>query len=131
MSPLVRWARFNLVGVLGSGIQLAALQVLSHLIPGHVLAHTIAAVELALLHNFCWHVRFTWRERQIATPRSRQLVRFHLSNGVVSFAGNTFITWVLVTRAGWPPIVANLLAIVSCSAVTFLLSDAWAFSSIS
>src|SRR5947209_20029363 len=128
MIPIVRWARFIIVGVLGSGLQLASVQVLSHLFPGHLLAATTAAVELALLHNFWWHVRFTWRDRRIATRRSRQLVRFHLSNGLFSFAGNTFVTWALVTRTGLPAVVANSFAIVACSAVNFLLSDAWAFN---
>ena len=127
MSPLARWMRFNLVGLIGAGVQLGAVQVLSHLIPGRVLIDTVAAVELALLHNFCWHVRFTWRERA-STPRFRQLVRFHLSNGLVSFAGNALVTWALMIRAGSTAIVANLFGIVACSAVNFLVSDAWAFS---
>lgn len=127
MSPLVRWLRFNLVGAVGAGVQLSAIHVLCGWFPRHVAAATIAAVEIALLHNFCWHVWFTWRGQAIEISRLRQLLRFQLSNGVVSFAGDTFITWGLIARAGLSPVLSNLFAIVSCSAVNFLLSEVWAF----
>ena len=63
MNPLIRWAKFNAVGVLGMGVQLAALAGFNRLFAGHYLAATCAALEVTLLHNFVWHERFTWRDR--------------------------------------------------------------------
>ena len=41
------------------------------------------ATELAILHNFLWHVRWTWGDRPATQAESfRRLMRFHLGNGV-------------------------------------------------
>ena len=49
----------------------------------HYLVATAIAVEAAVLHNFCWHQRWTWRDRRAAsrTTAVRRLGRFHLLNG--------------------------------------------------
>ena len=64
-----RWLKFNFVGALGIGVQLAALATLTTL-GLRYLAATALAVETAVVHNFLWHERMTWRDR--ATPLLRQ-----------------------------------------------------------
>ena len=66
MNVLVRWGKFNLVGVIGAAVQLCSLVVLNHLLPGRYLCATAAALELTLLHNFLWHLRYTWPDPAIA-----------------------------------------------------------------
>ena len=128
MTPLTRWAKFNLVGVLGVGVQLAALALFNRLLRGHYVTASAIALELTLLHNFVWHLNFTWRDRRTTLAWRRQLARFHLTNGLVSLAGNLALTHVLVHRAHMPILAANALAILSCSAANFLLSHRWAFA---
>jgi putative flippase GtrA len=124
-----RWAKFNLVGVLGMGVQLGALAVLGRRMPGHYLWATAAAIELTLVHNFVWHWRFTWRERrQDGAGWGRRMVRFQAANGAVSMAGNLGLMRVLVSRAGLPVVAANAVAIVCCSALNFGLGEWWAFA---
>jgi hypothetical protein len=54
------------------------------------LVSTAAAVEAAVLHNFAWHQRWTWRDRRPASAHETlgRLLRFHALNGAVSLAGN-------------------------------------------
>ncbi len=55
-----RWLRFNAVGLAGIVVQLAALAALKQWTDLPVLAATAIAVEIAVLHNFYWHERWTW-----------------------------------------------------------------------
>ena len=128
MNALVRWCKFNLVGAIGMAFQLAVLAFLNYCAPGHYLYATAAAIELTLLHNFGWHVRFTWRDRREGFRLIRQLVRFHASNGLVSMLGNLVLMRILVQGAHVPVLVANGVAILVCSMINFLLGDQWAFA---
>lgn len=128
MNALIRWGKFNLVGIFGAGMQLAALAALNPLAGGHYLLATAAALELTLMHNFIWHLHYTWHDRRFRSGRSSQFLRFHLSNGLVSFAGNLILMRLLVGAAHLPVLVANCIAIVACSLVNFFLGDRWVFA---
>jgi hypothetical protein len=56
---------------------------------------TAVAVAGAVIHNFAWHRRWTWRDRahdRVVTA----FVRFALANGAVSLAGNIMAMALLV-----------------------------------
>lgn len=127
MSALARWGKFNLVGVMGVATQLGLLAVLNRFMPGHYLFASAVALEFTLLHNFVWHVQYTWRDRRYRAPLLEQGVRFHFSNGIVSFLGNLALMKVLVTDARLPVVPANGIAILCCSLVNFCLAELWAF----
>lgn len=127
MNTLIRWGKFNLVGAMGMVVQLAALALISRWTAGHYLFATAAAIEITLLHNFVWHLHFTWRDRRDRSALLAQLVRFHLSNGMVSIVGNLALMRILVADAHLPLLVANGIAILCCSIVNFCLGDNWAF----
>ena len=132
---LVRWCKFNFVGGIGIAVQFAALFLLKAVLHFNYLAATALAVEAAVLHNFVWHERFTWSERTKLSKtenRSHQrqlarLLRFHLTNGAVSIAGNVALMKVLVGQAHMNYLVANAIAIAVCSLANFLLSETWVF----
>ena len=128
MTALVRWAKFNAVGVVGMGVQLGSLAVLNKVLRGHYLVASAAALEVTLLHNFVWHVRYTWRDRPAQGSRVARMVRFQMSNGLVSLVGNLVLMRVLVQDAGVPVIAANGVAIVACSVANYCLGDRWAFA---
>jgi putative flippase GtrA len=129
VNALIRWCKFNLVGAIGVAFQLAVLALLNRCAPGHYLYATAAAIELTLLHNFAWHVHFTWRDRRNSFTLIRQLLRFHASNGLVSMLGNLVLMRVFVQEAHLPVLIANGIAILVCSLVNFRLGDVWAFAS--
>ena len=128
MKILHRCGRFTLVGAMGMVVQLVALALLNHWMPGRYLVASAAALELTLVHNFIWHIRYTWRDRREDVHWLHALVRFHLSNGAVSIGGNMAVMWVLVHHAHLPVLMSNLIAIACCSVANFGLGDRWAFA---
>jgi putative flippase GtrA len=128
MSTFARWWKFNLVGSMGMVVQLAALALFAGLAPEHYLIASAVAVELAVLHNFVWHLHYTWRDRRDDSSWTVQLLQFHLSNGLVSLLGNLVLMRVLVHEARLPLLVANSVAILCCSIANFCLGNSWAFA---
>ena len=118
---LIRWLKFNAVGAAGIAVQLAALALLKGALHVHYLAATALAVEAAVLHNFFWHERFTWRDRPAGGVRARlaRLARFHAGNGLISILGNLAIMRLLVGQAHLNWFTANLIAIAVCSLANF------------
>lgn len=114
------WIRFNAVGIIGFAVQLLVLAALIRL-GVHYLAATVIAVEAAVLQNFVWHERWTWRARCGGlTGRAGRLRRFHLLNGVVSVLGNLAMMRLLVGALGLPAVPANLVTVLVCSIVNFV-----------
>jgi len=126
----IRWGKFNLVGAMGMVLQLGALALINRWSAGRYLYATAAAIELTLLHNFLWHVHYTWPGRRDGATLLRQLLRFHLSNGLVSMLGNLVLMRLLVDEARLPLLVSNVAAIVSCSLANFYLGNNWAFTGV-
>jgi putative flippase GtrA len=128
MNTFIRWGKFNLVGVMGMVVQLAALALIDHVAPGHYLLATAAAIEITLLHNYVWHTRYTWRDRCDGASLWTQCFRFHLSNGMVSMLGNLAVMRILADEAHMPLLAANTIAILFCSMMNFCIGDRWAFA---
>jgi putative flippase GtrA len=125
---LIRWLKFNAVGLLGVGVQLTALTLLTKLAGVHYLIATPLAVETAVLHNFVWHERYTWRDRTSANPgKLRRLFRFHLTNGLLSLVANVLLMRLLAGVLRLPLVAANALCIVSCSLANFAMSHLLVF----
>ena len=128
-SSLTRWLAFNAVGVAGMAVQLAVVAALVHL-GCHYLVATVLAVEAAIVHNFLWHQRWTWRDRpaQSASETAGRLLRFQVLNGTISLLGNVGVTAWFTGIVGLNPIVSNLIAITVCSLLNFVFSEALVFS---
>ena len=127
---MIHFIRFNVVGVFGFALQSSALFVLTHgAHPFGYLLATAAAVELAVLNNFIWHQRWTWRDRPSATAGEtvRRLAKFNLTNGAVSITGNLVFMSILVGRLGLPIAGSNVVSVVACSICNFFLADRIAF----
>ena len=122
-----RWWRFNAVGAIGIVVQLVALLSLNQFAAVHYLAATLIAVELAIIHNFLWHERWTWKDRE-AGGSMRRLVRFNLANGLVSLVGNLALMPLMVQAFRLGLLPANVVAIAICSLVNFVLADRVVFA---
>ena len=118
---MIRWMKFNAIGMLGALVQLGILALLTH--SGvHYLIATAIAVETAVLHNYFWHVRWTWK------GRGGSLWRFHAANGAVSLLSNLLLMRLFAEWLGIPVVAANVLAIGVTSLVNFLLGALWVFA---
>ena len=123
-----RWCVFNAVGVMGATWQLLVLTVLIRLLGIDGPVATALAVEAAILHNFLWHERWTWGERDAGTGgRWLRLARFNLVAGALSITTNVVLTAAYAEAFAMDYVLANLLAIGSCSILTFLASDRLVF----
>jgi putative flippase GtrA len=125
-----RWVRFSIVGALGMGVQLMVLTALLRGLDVHYLWATALAVEAAVLHNFCWHERWTWRERASGSAgrTSQRLAAFHMVNGTISLAGNVALVGLFAGALGVDPITAGVAAVGVCSVVTFAACDRHVFA---
>jgi putative flippase GtrA len=129
----VRWLRFNLVGGIGIALQLGLLFLMKSALHLNYLAATALAVEATVVHNFLWHERYTWadRVRRSYRPSYRQslarLLRFNLTNGAVSMLGNLALMKMAVAFGHINYLAANGIAILVCSLLNFLMSNAYVF----
>jgi putative flippase GtrA len=131
LSPTAqRWLRFNFVGAIGIGVQLAAFTLYTSDAGLNYMLATALAVETAVLHNFLWHERFTWRGLPRATWRDSavRLLKFHAGNGLISILGNLMLMRFFVGVLHLHPyVLANCLAIAICALANFLVSDRYVF----
>jgi len=124
-----RFGRFNLVGLMGAALQLVLLDLLMERFGLSGVVAAPIAVETAVLHNFFWHERFTWRDQRTIGLRQRaiRLWRFHAGNGLISLAGNTLLIYCLSHYLHAPPLTAAVTAIALCSPINFLVADCWVY----
>ena len=123
----VRWWKFNAVGAMGIVVQLVALTLLKSGLHVNYLIATALAVEAAVIHNFFWHERYTWADRE-SKSRLIRFAKFNLSNGAISILGNVALMRMLVGVLGLNYFLANALSIAGCSLLNFVVSDRLVFT---
>ena len=123
----LRWLKFNAVGGIGIAVQLAALTILKSGLHANYLAATALAVETAVIHNFIWHERFTWKDRKTGQAATRFL-KFNLTTGALSIFGNLLLMGFLVGGLHLNYLLSNILTIAACSVLNFLMSDRFVFA---
>ena len=117
---MTRWLKFNAVGAIGAVLQLCVLAILVKLGVQYLVA-TALAVEAAVLQNYYWHTRWTWK------GRDGSLWRFHLANGLISVISNLILMRIFTGTLGIQPVFANLMAIALTSVANFLFGARWVF----
>jgi putative flippase GtrA len=123
-----RFGRFTAVGLMGAVIQLLLLYFATKEFGLPSVAAMPVAAEIALLHNFIWHERFTWRDRATSPGEiAARLWRFHIASGLISLGGNTIAMYFLVQRLEVPAMPAAVAAMVLCSMANFLATDRWVY----
>lgn len=123
----LRWMKFNAVGAVGIVVQLTVLAILKSGLGMNYLLATAIAVEASVLHNFFWHERFTWADRQ-TRARFRRLAAFNGTNGAISILGNLILMRLFTGSLGFNYFLANMLSIAACSLANFLVSDLLVFA---
>jgi putative flippase GtrA len=132
----IRFLRFNVVSVLGIGVRLLAAWALVNGLGLHYLIGTTLAIEASILHNFFWHLHWTWGPAAAPAggggraPRDHvffRCVAFHASNGLVTFLGAMVLMPMLVGSLGLHHLVANFIAICFTGLLNFYLGDRLVF----
>ena len=127
-----RGARFFWVGAAGFVVQAVTLSLLAAAGLPYPAA-TVVAVEAAILHNFLWHERWTWADRTAGLKagshgRLGRLLRFNGTTALVSIAGNVALMGLFVGWLHLPLLAANLLCVLTLSALNFLSADRLVFT---
>ena len=120
-----RWGIFNVVGLLGFGVQLFALFLLKRVAGLDYRLATACAVEFAVLHNFFWHENVTWAD-VVSLSRGgvwERFLRFQVANGFISVFGNVAMSWALVRWTRMPYLLANAASVAICSLLNFVVGD--------
>ena len=113
---------------MGVAVQLVTLVSLTEALGLNYLVATMLAVETAILHNFVWHEHWTWRDRDPGTQgRWTRLAWFNLVTGALSISSNLVLTALYVNALGIHYAIANLMAIATCSLLTFVANDRFVF----
>jgi putative flippase GtrA len=110
------------------GVQLVSLACFDRWFAGRYLCASAGAIELTLLHNFVWHRKYTWSDNGHKVGWIGQLVRFHLSNGVVSMLGNLVLMRLFVHELRLPLLVSSTMAVICCSLVNYTFANSWVFA---
>ena len=130
MTPLaVRWLKFNAIGAIGILVQMGCFALLFSVLHLNYLVATALAVEAAVLHNFVWHERFTWKDRGGGGRRASlfRLARFHAGNGVVSILGNVVLMRLLAGGLHMNHYLASGISIALCALLNFAVSEWFVF----
>ena len=131
MSTWSRFLRFNAVGALGVAVQLSLVWLVASVLGASAILATTIGVAGAVGHNFLWHRRWTWADRNQARSTLRTaeaFAKFALANGAVSLIGNVIATVVVARTLGAGPLIANVIGIVCCGLLNFRASDRMVFT---
>jgi dolichol-phosphate mannosyltransferase len=120
-----RAVRFGLVGLGGTGVNLAALYLFHGLLGWPTLSGVLLASELAILQNFLWNNRWTFGRRDASLGR---LVRFNLSS-LSGLLISVVTTSVLVT-GGVPYLLADLIGVADGAVCNFAASTLWTWKDV-
>ena len=128
-----RFLRFNLVGAIGVGVQLALLTLLTRFFGLNYLWATGVAVSITLWHNFAWHERFTFYDRvcdrtaRTASAIAARFLKFNLLTGLISIGGNILLMHWLRGHFRLPLTAAAVLAIGVCGLFNYMANDCLVF----
>ena len=126
-SPLARLAKYGVVGLSGVAVDMTLLYLLSDptTLGLGLTRSKIIAAEVALLNNFVWNDRWTFRDLSRQDPGVsawfRRLWRFHVVC-VIGIAINVVLLNVLFNVVGMNRYAANLIAIALVTAWNFALN---------
>jgi putative flippase GtrA len=119
---------FAVVGAMGFVVQVGVIASLTTMAHWQYWTATIAAVEVAILHNFWWHEQWTWRRRRpLHGEVLTRLLRFHAGAGCISIAGNVLFTTLGVQSLHVGVVTANIGAVALTSLANFWVANRWIF----
>ena len=135
LQPMLRWrfVKFGAVGASGTVINIVVLYLSQEFLMQHIadfqarLNYSIAlAITVATLNNFYWNRRLTWRDRvHQAHPSALRLFAKYVAAAALAIVLQSLLTKWLALYMHY--ILANLVAIVLASVVSFVANDRLTF----
>ena len=135
LQPMVRWRfiKFGMVGASGTVINVVVLYAAQEFLLRQIadfhtrLNYAIAlAITVATINNFYWNRRLTWRDRAHEIHHSAlYLFAKYVMAAALAIALQSLLTKWLALHMHY--VVANLIAIVLASVVSFIANDRLTF----
>jgi putative flippase GtrA len=124
-----RWGVFNLVGMGGFVLQIGTIALLTRGFGWRSFIATAISLELAALHNFIGHNRFTWNDRPASSVREwgRRYLKYQIAK-TTSLAISLAITMIVLAITPLAPEVANTIAVLVCALPNYLLTERLVFT---
>jgi putative flippase GtrA len=123
----MRFVRFSIAGATGFAAQIAIVGVLANVLGIYYLAATAIAVEAAIVINFLWHERWTWRDRTGSSGALPRFLKFNALTAATSIIGSVVITGILVEYFTFSPMLANVISVIVLSVINFVGADSVVF----
>ena len=116
--------RFSAVGASGYAVNLATFALCVHAFGVHYLGAATIAFLIAVTNNFVWNRHWTFEAHD--GHAGFQAARFFLVS-IASFGFNLVILELLVAGLDWPKVLAQALAIVAATPISFIGNKLWSF----
>ena len=126
---VTRLVRFSIAGGAGFIAQVATLAILLACTNLHYVVATIVSIEIAILLNFVFHERWTWRDRTDSAGVTGRLIRFNALTGITSIIGGVVVTASFVETMGLNAVVSNILSVILLGALNFIGANTLVFRS--
>ncbi len=123
-----RFYLYCLVGGLGVLVNLIVMSAVMYGLHLHPVLASIIASVVAMVHNFLWNDRVTWKERteSVRWRRMLQMPLFMAVSGVG--IGVTALFVEIFLRLHWPELVGQLVGIVVSTIWTFTANNRWTWT---
>jgi putative flippase GtrA len=122
--PLLRFARFGIVGASGLVVNMLVLAALAEIAGVQYLAAAIIATQASTAWNFLLTERWVFSDRANQSGVFRRAALFFaMNNAALLLRAPTL--FILVTAAGINYLVANLVSLVALTLIRFAVADGW------
>ena len=119
-----RFVLYCLVGGLGVLVNLAAMSVLFYGFRIHAVAASVLASVIAMIHNFLWHDRVTWKEHRQAGWRKTLRMPVFVLISLSGIAVTALFVRLFEVLGLWE-LAGQCVGIVAATGWTFLANNRW------
>jgi dolichol-phosphate mannosyltransferase len=126
---LSRFLKFCLVGASGYLVNMFFLWLFYGKLRMFLLLSSFLAIQIAILNNFLWNDKWTWREKREpgAKPFFKRLAKFAMASDFVSAPVNLLGVWIFLNLLEWHYLFSNFLAISLGVILNFLINHYWTY----
>ena len=125
-----RFLKFCTVGAGGVVVNMFFFWLFYKKLGMYSLVASFLAIQLAIINNFLWNDKWTWKERRKpgAGEFSKRLAKFAFASNLVSALGNLVGVFVFLNLLKWYYLFSNFLAISLGVILNFLVNHYWTYS---
>jgi dolichol-phosphate mannosyltransferase len=128
---LIRFIKFGIVGGSGILVNMGFLWFFTEIAGLYYLISSVLAIALAMINNFIWNDRWTWRDRGepgIKAYLSR-IIKFIVVSSIAAYIGNLGVLWILTHYFHVYYLISNLIGIAVGTALNYSVNNIWTFKS--